>query len=133
MRRILVAEDNVMIGLVVTADLERAGYAVDGPFMRNAQALDAANAARPDLALVDIDLQGGDSGIDLARALRAEFGVPSVFVTGQAGPAKAARDDALGVLIKPFRGSVLIETVAAALELAAGGAKPDDAHGRIWF
>ena len=134
MSRIIVAEDNVMIGLAVQADLMRAGFTVLGPFLRIAPALDAVGAdeVRIDLALVDIDLQHGDSGIDLAYGLR-ERGVPSVFMTGQTEQAKAARDAALGALGKPFRSETLVDVVHAALTYAGADQTPDPITGMTWF
>ena len=133
MTRILIAEDNVMIGMMITADLQRAGYDVDGPFLRNAPALAAAAAAAPDLALLDIDLQGGDSGIDLALTLREQHGVAALFVTGQSEQAETARATALGVLVKPFRSDALLRAVEAGLRYAREGRRPDEGVGYRWF
>ena len=128
---ILIAEDNVMISLMINTDLQRAGYETKGPFVRSAPALRAVDGC--DLALVDIDLQNGDSGIELARALAADHGLPSLFVTGQIEQARRAGDAALGVLVKPFRSESLIGAVEAALAYAGGGSRPADAPGCVWF
>ena len=133
MTRILVAEDNVMIGMMITADLRQAGYDVVGPFLRNAQALEAAATATPDLALVDINLQGGDDGADLARALRDQHHVAALFVTGQSEQAEAARDVALGVLVKPFRSDALLTAVEGGLRYAREGVRPSERPGYRWF
>ena len=139
MSRIIIAEDNVMIGLAVKADLTRQGFEVLGPFLRVAPALSAVGPSGTspkdvgaDLALVDIDLQHGDSGIELARALR-QRGVPAIFMTGQVEQAKGASDAALGALGKPFPSEALIESVRAALAYARDGVTPDPISGVIWF
>ena len=132
MTTILIAEDNTMVGLLMQADLEDAGYAVQGPFARSGPALAAAAAARPDLALVDIDLADGDSGIDLAERFGG-MSVPCLFVTGQSFDAAAAPEHALGVLGKPFPSAVLLETVALALRVAAGEPAPRNEAGVAWF
>ena len=123
-----------MIGLAVKADLSRHGFEVVGPFLRIAPALAAADPAKTkaDLALVDIDLQHGDSGIDLAHALK-ERGVPALFMTGQIDQAKGAPDAALGALGKPFRTETLIAAVEAALAYVRGGEAPGEISGAIWF
>jgi hypothetical protein len=43
----------------------------------------------PQIALLDIDLRDGDSGVDVARALLERWGVPSIFISGQAVEARA--------------------------------------------
>ena len=133
MTRILVAEDNVMIGMMIAADLERAGYEVLGPFHRNAPALAAAATMPCDLALLDIDLQDGDDGVELARHLRERYGLKAIFVTGQRDQAEAARAEALGALVKPFRSDALIETVTSGLRYAQDGERPREAGGCRWF
>lgn len=128
MSTILIAEDNAMVALLMEADLSDAGYEVLGPFARSAPALAAAGAAPVDLALLDIDLAGGDNGIELAAALRAAHATPCLFVTGQSYEAAATTDLALGALAKPFTSQVLLDVVGAALT----GAAPE-IDGLAWF
>ncbi len=62
-------------------------------------------ASRPDLLITDYRLEGGRSGIDAIRAVRARFGaaVPAIVVTGStmSGHDKEAQDDDFHLLIKP--------------------------------
>jgi CheY-like chemotaxis protein len=51
---------------------------------RNARAL--AMGTEPDVALVDVSLDGGREGIEAARWLREVCGVPVVFVTAYDDP-----------------------------------------------
>ena len=138
MTRILIAEDNSLIAMAMATGLEAAGHVVVGPAAANAPALEAARAEVPDLALVDIDLQGGDSGFELAARLRAELGVPCLFVTGQLGEAIAHEAEgcgcaALGALGKPFRIAALLGAVEQALEYARGGRVPESGRQLRWF
>ena len=130
---ILVAEDNAVIALLMQSDLEGAGYAVLGPFARVAPALAAAEGTRPDLALIDVDLAGGDSGADLARDLAARMDVACLFVTGQSYDAAKASAHALGALGKPVPSNDLLAGVEAALAVAKGGAAPPNDGGVAWF
>ena len=132
MTRILLAEDNVMIAMMAEADLRRAGYDVLGPFLRNEPALAAAEQVGVELAFVDVDLKDGDSGIELARLLKVRHDVPSVFMTGQADQAQAARELALGLLTKPFRSNALVDTAEAALDYVRRGEPPAET-GCLWF
>ena len=132
MTTILIAEDNAMVGLLMQMDLEGAGYTVRGPFARNDLALAAAADASVDLALLDIDLAGGDSGIDLARKLKAAHGTPCLFVTGQSYEAAGTGSLALGALTKPFTSQALLDVVRAALKRTSGERAEADAA-VAWF
>ncbi|MCR5877554.1 response regulator [Phenylobacterium sp. J367] len=117
---VLVVEDEPMIAASIEWELVDAGYEVLGPAGSVAEAEALTARARPDLALVDINLAGHDEGIGLARALKSRFGLPVIFVTGQHAQARQACDAALGVLTKPFSFRSLVATVPCAMALAAG-------------
>lgn len=80
--RILVVEDDYMIGTDVVDMLTSAGAVPVGPVGRVAEALAlAADGARPlDLAILDVNLHGVPS-YPVADALIAR-GIPVVFTTG---------------------------------------------------
>lgn len=137
MPKILIAEDNVMVGLMIQYDLEGAGFTALGPFPRSAPALAAAReAAAGDepvaLALLDIDLSGGDSGLDIARTLKGDHGTPCLFVTGQSYEASEYRALALGALAKPYTSADLVAAVTTTLAVI-GGAPKDEASPVTWF
>ena len=135
MTTILIAEDNAMVGLLMEADLSDAGYDVLGPYPRTGPCLQAARDAAAkggvSLALLDIDLAGGDSGIELAERLQAEHGTPCLFVTGQAYDAATAGGAALGALAKPFTSEALLAATRAALAAARG--EPKEESDVVWF
>ena len=87
-----------------------------------AGALALARTERPDLALVDMRLSRGDSGLDLAMDLSA-LGVPVLFVTGNC-PRENGRAVAIGCLHKPFDEGQLQAAVAVADRVARGGPAP---------
>jgi CheY-like chemotaxis protein len=130
MSLILLAEDNTMVAMVMKLDLEEGGHTVLGPFDRVADALVAATA-EVDLALLDIDLAGGDRGTDLAKALTEKFGTRCLFVTGQNTEAEDYAPYAVGVLSKPFSSKPFIDAVNAAL---GGAEQVEGKGGQIrWF
>jgi CheY-like chemotaxis protein len=111
--RILVVEDDVMIGGLLAETLEDLGHTVCAVETRAANAVAAAARHHPDLMIVDVGL-GEASGIAAVNEiLRAGF-VPHVFVTGD-----ALRDLSLGpdaVLIqKPFREPDIVQAIERAL------------------
>jgi DNA-binding response OmpR family regulator len=79
--RALIVEDEIVIALDLEIAMEDLGYEVCAlaPSERSARAV--AMQEEPDLALVDICLDGGREGIETARWLREVCGVSIIFVT----------------------------------------------------
>jgi two-component system, response regulator PdtaR len=107
---VLIAEDEFLLGLLLSEFLLEAGHTVLGPAMTAAEALGLARATPPDLALVDIELRDGQSGIALAETL-GRAGVPSIFVSAQSDLAHANRHHAIGYIAKPYTPALVVETV----------------------
>ena len=122
--RILVVEDEPILAITAAAVLESEGHDVVGPAYDTAQALALAACEALDLAFVDINLNGHDEGVQLARDLRSRFGVASVFVSGQTSSARANRNAALGLLKKPYEPEALAESAEVAKALLAGSRPP---------
>jgi DNA-binding response OmpR family regulator len=117
---ILVVEDESIIGLELEGRLQEAGHEVLGPASTVDSALQLAEGKRPDLALVDINLGDGGSGIELARKLLDGWGTPSLFLSGQTQEARENNDAALGRIGKPFSAAAVLESVEVAKQIAAG-------------
>lgn len=107
---ILIAEDEILLGLLLTDALAEVGHRVLGPASCRAEALGLIAEGIPHLALVDIELRGGESGIELASEL-GRHGVPCVFATGQPARARAHRELALGLVAKPYTPTTILEVV----------------------
>ncbi|HEX6290088.1 MAG TPA: EAL domain-containing protein [Herpetosiphonaceae bacterium] len=103
--RIMVVEDEQIIALDLRETLERLGYCVAALVASGEEALDQAARARPDLALMDIKLQGALDGIDAAERLRRQFGIPVIYLTAHADTAtlqRAKLTEPYGYVLKPF-------------------------------
>ena len=105
--RVLLVEDEALILMQMEMLVEDAGHVVVGTAMRCDEAIALARDLRPDIAFVDLSLCDGDSGLDVAQALREAAGPMIVFVT--ANPLKLGDDlgGAAGVIVKPFTRSVM--------------------------
>lgn len=80
--RVLVIEDDAFTRLTLTSTLDTGGYAAVYGASSSPEALDIQRQVSPDVALVDLDLGAGPTGIDLAGALRrADPGIGIVFLT----------------------------------------------------
>lgn len=113
--RVLCLEDNPLIVFHLEQMIEDLGHV----FWR---ALDSFAdlcehpAIEADVSLVDIDLADGSTGPVAARWLR-DRGIPSIFVTGQAGLAAPHASVVVATLIKP----VSAEDLRHALDLVSKG------------
>lgn len=113
--RILVVEDEAVIGLLIVELLAGEGHDILGPFASGEQALLAAAEALPDLAVMDITLSGPLDGIEVARELRRRHGVRVIYVTSHTDPAtrgRAAATEPFAYLVKPFDPAALERAVA---------------------
>ena len=81
-KRILVAEDEFLVALVVEGTLQSIGCTVLGPFADLAEATEVATREQVDAAVLDINLRG-EMVYPLAEYLDAH-GIPFVFTTGYA-------------------------------------------------
>ena len=80
-RRALIIEDEFLIALDLEATMFELGFDVCAlaPSARKARSL--AMDDQPDVALVDVCLEGGREGIEIGRWLKEVCDVPIVFVT----------------------------------------------------
>jgi CheY-like chemotaxis protein len=79
-RRVLLVEDESLIGMMMTQTLVELGYEVLGPFAKVSEALKAIERQPVDAGILDINL-GGENAYPVARVLRS-LKVPFVFMTG---------------------------------------------------
>jgi two-component system, response regulator PdtaR len=113
--RILIVEDDPMIGPVLAEMLEDLGHVVCGVEVNAENAVAAAARYRPELMIVDIGL-GQRSGVAAVNEILELGFVPHVFVTGDVLGRLGLGPNAV-LIQKPFRGPEIV----AAIERAIGG------------
>jgi CheY-like chemotaxis protein len=99
---VLIVEDEVLIAEELSFLVREAGYRDVGHAMSSAEAVELARALGPDLALVDVHLTDGPTGIDVARRIADDCGGVVLFMTANV---KRLPDDfagACGVIGKPY-------------------------------
>ncbi|MFG1443675.1 response regulator [Xanthobacter agilis] len=119
--RVLVVEDEFLVGLGLEGELRTLGCDVVGPVASLSAAVDAALGEGLDVALLDVSLQG--ESVFPAAAVLAARDVPFVFCSAFTGsePVPRAFADRPRVS-KPFTGTM----IAAALADVLAGARQDD-------
>lgn len=99
--KILIVEDEIFSALHLESALEDMGCTVVGIAPDAPSALDMAEA-KPDLAVVDLNLRDGFTGPSLARELANRFGTKVFFLTGNPGQAGEPFEGMIGVVSKPW-------------------------------
>jgi len=120
--RILIVEDDPILALLTTETLQEEGHEVIGPAYDVDQALHLANENLIDVAFVDINLDGHEEGIYVARWLLEHHKVYSLFVTGQVAGARIRGYKAIGLLSKPFKLDDLVNAALITRSWLAGEA-----------
>ncbi len=113
--RILVVDDDRLVLATVAHGLAQAGYEVIDADNGD-DAILLAREHRPDLALLDIRMEG-KSGLDVAAYLREYLQVPFMFLSAFADDDTVAQVRALGAvayLVKPLDIGQIVPTVEAA-------------------
>lgn len=124
--RLLLVEDDLMIGDAIRAGLKRDGFTVD--WVRDAPTAAQALASEPyELVLLDLGLPGAD-GLTLLKSLRARAsGLPVLIITARDAVADriagldAGADD---YLVKPFDLDELAARIRAQLRRKSGRSEP---------
>ena len=103
--RILVVEDEAIVSADIEMKLEHLGYKVAGVATSGAVALEKAREVHPNLALMDIHLDGNMDGVETAQALKDRFRIPVIYLTAYADQTtldRAKLTQPYGYIAKPF-------------------------------
>ena len=99
--RILIIEDEALVAMELRFVLEDLGHEVLGVAATAQAARDLVSENDVDLALVDIHLSDGPTGINLGRELGQDMGVSVLFMTANPGMVRDGVAGTIGVLSKP--------------------------------
>ncbi len=103
--KILVVEDERIVGEDIKARLHKLGYSVPSIARSGEEAIEKAKAIRPDLVLIDIVLDGEMDGIEAASTIKSLYNIPIVFLTAYVDSntlERAKITEPYGYIIKPF-------------------------------
>ena len=120
-KRILVVEDEVMVGLNVISTLEEANAIPVGPCCSIDEALKAIEIEQLDAALLDANLRG--MSVEEIAAALTRRGIPFAFVTGYGRNSLPVAFQSAPIVAKPFTTEVLLGQALNLVCLPAGAVR----------
>ena len=122
--RVLVVEDEALVGIMIQECLTEFGFQIVGPVCTASDALQAAKDGNFDAAILDINL--GDGMVYQVAEILARRQVPFVFVTGYDADSVDSRFREIPVLQKPVEREMLQKLFAQGANHAMTGLVRDD-------
>src|SRR5271169_44335 len=120
--RILVVEDEELVGLAIRTYLESVSYEVPAVVSSGEKAVREVRAMEPDLVLMDIHLTGKMDGIEAAGIIKDSYHVPVIYLTSYSDSdtlEKAKLTEPFGYVLKPFDERALEASIEMALHKSA--------------
>jgi PAS domain S-box-containing protein len=117
--RVLLVEDEALVGMMVHECLVEFGYQVIGPISTASEAAAKAKEGHFEAAVLDINL--GDGAVYPIADMLAARGVPFVFVTGYDAESVDARFRKVPVLQKPIEREMLKRIFVVAAKASVAG------------
>ena len=117
--KVMVVEDEILIGLMLVKKLRSFGYVVGEVATTGEEAVERVGLECPDVILMDVTLGSGMNGIEAAHKIKAEFGTPIIIFSGYSDKSfmeEARRVEPVAVLSKLGP----VSDITAAIERAVG-------------
>lgn len=83
--RVLIVEDEQIVAADIETKLVRMGHRVVGIAASGREAISLAEEGKPEIVLMDIQLQGEMKGTEAARRIRERTGAQIIFITAFSG------------------------------------------------
>jgi DNA-binding LytR/AlgR family response regulator len=116
--KILVVENEQIISMQICSFLENIGYQVLPPVTNYKEAVVLLHGEKPDIAILDIELDGDKTGLDVAKYIKEHNNIPFIFLTIKANRETIEQAKLLNppaYLVKPFKKEDLFTSVELAL------------------
>lgn len=104
--KILIVEDEMIIGANMSLQLAKLGYEVTGIITRGEEALNHVKQHKPDIVLMDIQLKGDLDGIETVQLIHKELDIPVIYLTANADQEhfdRAKSTNPYAFISKPFK------------------------------
>lgn len=116
--QILIVEDDPIICEDIRSMLSNVNYKTVGVAYDKKNAIDAINTLKPDLVLLDINLEGNFEGFQVAEHINNTKKIPFIYLTSYSGKQildQAKKTLPMGYVVKPFNEKELYSTIEIAL------------------
>lgn len=125
--RILIVEDEPVIAENISMYLDNADFEVSGIAYDSIEAKEQLVTNTPDAAILDVNLESGEDGIDIAGYINEKFQLPFLFLTSYSDKEtlkRAKKVKPSGYIVKPFNEKTLL----ASLEIAISNFTSESNH-----
>ncbi|MBK7697083.1 MAG: response regulator transcription factor [Saprospiraceae bacterium] len=125
--RVLIVEDEPLIAENLAMYLNNNDYEVAGIAYDFEEGMLSLKEGKPDIVLLDINLEGKQDGIDLGKYIHEKLGIPFVFLSSYSDKNTLDRLKQVqpsGYLVKPFHEKTLLTTLEISLANFAGFSNP---------
>lgn len=132
---ILIVEDDISLAIDLEMMINEMGYHLIGRVDNGAAALEIIHTSSPDLVLMDIDIKGDLTGIDIAEKIK-HLDIPVLFITSfddEQHFSKAAQTNYIGYLVKPVNKFTLRSTIELTFRQLAASNVADEQQGAFPF
>ncbi len=116
--RVLIVECDELVAIFVQLKLELFGCQTIGQTKSGTHAIQLAGELRPDLIIMDSQLEGDMDGITAAEAIRTQFALPVIFLTGKNNDdviSHTKQYNSFAYITKPFSDQELRAVIQMAL------------------
>ena len=114
----MVVEDEWVVADQLCRSLKDLGFTVCSTASTGNEAIEKAEAERPDLILMDIVLKGKMDGIQAADRINSQFNIPVIYMTAYTNQEyieRAKQTNPFGYLVKPYNQKELYATIEMVL------------------
>jgi DNA-binding NarL/FixJ family response regulator len=125
--RILIVEDEPVIAENISMYLDNADFEVSGIAYDSIEAKEQLLTNTPDAAILDVNLESEQDGIDIAGYINEKFQLPFLFLTSYSDKEtleRAKKVKPSGYIVKPFNEKTLL----ASLEIAISNFTAESNH-----
>lgn len=118
MTKLLIVEDEMIIARELQVSLEKLGYHVIAINTTAEEVTNTVKEMKPDVVLMDIKLNDNMDGIDIAKQIRDNYNIPSIYLTSYSDEKtlqRAMKTEPLGYILKPYTDNDLRTHIELAL------------------
>lgn len=129
--KLLIVEDDMIIGAKISMQLTNLQYEVTGLVPRGEEAIKHISEYPPDIVLLDINLKGTLDGIETAKAMQKIADIPIIYVTANTDEAtfnRAKETRPFAFISKPIKNLDLQRAIELTISRMAELKTPKEEH-----